>query len=167
MSTILIKNATLVNENKQFESDLLIKNQRIERIDKDISAKTDHVIDAEGLHLIPGMIDDQVHFREPGFTHKGHIESESKAAVAGGVTSYMEMPNTVPQTLTSDVLEDKYKIANGKSYANYSFYFGASNTNLEDIKKINPLATGGLKVFMGASTGNMLVDDPDILNEIF
>lgn len=167
----LIKNATIVNEGLVSYGSLLINDELIEAIlgvEDDLSAiKYDEVIDAKGLWLIPGVIDDQVHFREPGLTHKGTIYTESKAAVAGGITSFMEMPNTFPQTTTIDLLEQKYKIAASTSLANYSFYLGATNTNLDEIVKINPRNVCGVKVFMGSSTGNMLVNDFDTLNNIF
>ncbi|ODS86327.1 MAG: dihydroorotase [Chryseobacterium sp. SCN 40-13] len=165
---ILIKNATIVNENKLSESDLLIENDIISRIAKNISEEdADQVIDASGKYLIPGVIDDQVHFREPGLTHKGDIESESRAAVAGGVTSYIEQPNTVPNAVTQELLEEKYQIAAGKSFANYSFSMGGTNDNLEEVLKTNPRNVAAVKLFLGSSTGNMLVDDPDTLEEIF
>jgi dihydroorotase len=166
--TYLIKNALLVNEYKQFNADILIKNERIERIDSLISVDYRcEEIDAQGSFLMPGVIDDQVHFREPGLTHKANIGSESKAAVLGGVTSFMEMPNTNPATLTSEKLEEKFKIAAQTSVANHSFYLGASNDNIEDIKRLNPLHVCGVKIFMGSSTGNMLVDKEETLNQIF
>lgn len=164
----ILRNAKLVNEYKQFSADILIKNERIERIDSSIS--TDYKceeINLEGQWIIPGAIDDQVHFREPGLTHKANIGSESKAAVLGGVTSYMEMPNTNPATLNSEKLEEKFKIAAQTSPANFSFYLGASNDNIEDIKRLNPLHACGVKIFMGSSTGNMLVDREEALNQIF
>jgi dihydroorotase len=133
MSTILIKQATIVNENRQFVADLLVKDGLIERIDNHIDVKADEEINAEGLYLLPGCIDDQVHFREPGLTHKAEIYTESRAAVAGGITSFMEMPNTVPNTLTQELLADKYNIAAQKSLANYSFFMGASNDNLDEV----------------------------------
>ena len=167
MSTILIKSATVVNENKQFVADVLVKDGLIERIDKIIDAKADKQINAEGLYLLPGCIDDQVHFREPGLTHKGNIYSESRAAVAGGITSFMEMPNTVPNTLTRELLEDKYSIAAKSSLANYSFFMGASNDNLDEVLRTDIQNVCGVKVFMGSSTGNMLVDNPSTLENIF
>lgn len=168
MSTLLITNATLVNEGLIRDSDVLIKNGRIEQIGSDLGhVKADKIIDASGKVLMPGMIDDQVHFREPGFTYKADIMSESRAALAGGITSYMEMPNCNPLTITPDALADKYLLAAEKSFANYAFYFGASNDNIEYIKALDPLSTCGVKVFMGASTGNMLVDNPDTLDQIF
>ena len=163
----LIKNATLVNEGKIYQSDVLIENQKIKKIAPKITIDADQIIDAKGLHLFPGVIDDQVHFREPGLTHKGTIYTESKAAVAGGITSFMEMPNTNPQVLTQKLLEDKYQIASKKSLANYSFFMGASNDNLEEVLKTNPKNVGAIKIFMGSSTGNMLVDNKNVLEEIF
>ncbi len=168
MNTILILNANIVNEQKIVQGDLLIKGQYIERIGSDLShLKADKVIDAKGKYLMPGLIDDQVHFREPGLTHKATIYTESKAAVAGGVTSFMEMPNTVPNALTQSLLEDKYQIAAQTSLANYSFFMGASNDNLEEVLKTNPKNVCGIKVFMGSSTGNMLVDDEKTLENLF
>lgn len=165
---ILIKNARIVNENKIVESDLLILDDVIHKIGKDIDAETaDRVIDAQGKYLLPGVIDDQVHFREPGLTHKGDIESESRAAVAGGVTSFIEQPNTVPNAVTQDLLEDKYQIAAQKSFANYSFMMGGTNDNLEEVLKTNPRNVAGIKLFLGSSTGNMLVDNPETLENIF
>ena len=168
MSSLLIINARVVNEGRITEQDVLVRNGRIERIGADLAGlKADRVIDAAGKHLLPGMIDDQVHFREPGLTHKGEIATESAAAVAGGITSYFEMPNVNPLTINRAALEDKYDRATQKSKANFAFYLGASNDNLEEIKSIDPGAACGIKVFMGASTGNMLVDNPEILNGIF
>ncbi len=167
MSTILIKSATIVNENKQFVSDLLVKDGLIERIDKHIDIHADRTINAEGLYLLPGFIDDQVHFREPGLTHKANIYTESRAAVVGGITSFMEMPNTVPNTLTQELLEQKYEIASRNSLANYSFFMGASNDNLEEVLKTDIQIVCGIKVFMGSSTGNMLVDNPNTLEHLF
>ncbi|MES2837435.1 MAG: dihydroorotase [Bacteroidota bacterium] len=165
---ILIKNASVVNEGKICIANILINNGLIEKIsENEINEKAQHVIDAKGLHLFPGLIDDQVHFREPGLTHKGTIYSEAKAAVAGGITSFMEMPNTVPAALTQELLEDKYKIAEKNSLANYSFYIGTSNTNLEDILKTNPKNVCGVKIFMGSSTGNLVVDDKQALENVF
>ena len=163
----LIKNAQIVNEGKVYKSDLLIDNQIIKQIANNINLNADQIIDAEGLYLLPGVIDDQVHFREPGLTHKANIYTESKAAVAGGITSFMEMPNTNPQALTQELLEDKYKIASKKSIANYSFFMGASNNNLKEVLKTNPKNVGAIKVFMGSSTGDMLVDNKIVLEEIF
>lgn len=167
MSKVLIKNATIVNEGKVFESDVLINGERIEKIASDISDSNAKIIDASGLHLFPGVIDDQVHFREPGLTHKADISSESRAAAAGGVTTFMEMPNTVPNTLTQELLEEKYQIASKTSAVNYSFYMGASNDNIEEVLKTNPKNVCGVKIFMGSSTGNMLVDNKQTLEGIF
>jgi len=168
MVDILIVNAQVVNEGSITEQDVAITDGRISQLGKDLSGlNAKQVIDAKGLTLIPGMIDDQVHFREPGLTHKGEIATESRAAVAGGITSYMEMPNVNPLTINIDALEDKYQRAGAKSLANFSFYLGASNDNLEVIKSLDPKVACGVKVFMGASTGNMLVDDPVILENIF
>jgi dihydroorotase len=167
MSTILIKSATIVNENKQFIADMLVKDGLITRIDKNIDAQADREIDAEGLYLLPGFIDDQVHFREPGLTHKADIYTESRAAVAGGITTFMEMPNTVPNTLTQELLAAKYEIAARTSPANYSFYMGASNDNIDEVLKTDIRNVCGVKVFMGSSTGNMLVDNPKTLENIF
>ena len=165
---ILIKNAKIVNENQIIESDLLIENDLISRIGKNISDENvDNVIDASGKYLLPGIIDDQVHFREPGLTHKGDIESESRAAIAGGVTSFIEQPNTVPNAVTQQLLEEKYQIAAEKSLANYSFMMGGTNDNLEEVLKTNPRNVAGIKLFLGSSTGNMLVDNPETLENIF
>jgi dihydroorotase len=167
MSTILIKSAKIVNEGQISTSDLLIKNGFIAKISSDIDVKANLEINAEGLYLLPGMIDDQVHFREPGLTDKADIFTESMAAVAGGITSFMEMPNTVPNTLSQELLADKYTIAQQTSLANYSFYMGASNDNIEEVLKTNPKDVCGIKVFMGSSTGNMLVDNEKTLENIF
>ena len=169
MSKFLIKNAKIVNEGVIFEGDVLIENEYIKEIAESISLKSSDctVIDAEGNYLIPGVIDDQVHFREPGLTHKGNIESESKAAVAGGITSFIEQPNTVPNAVTQELLEDKYTIASETSYANYSFMMGGTNDNLEEVLKTNPRNVAGIKLFLGSSTGNMLVDNQDVLEKIF
>lgn len=169
MSTFLIKNARIVNEGSIFEGDVLIENEIIRQIADNISAKSSEciIIDAEGSFLIPGLIDDQVHFREPGLTHKGDIASESKAAVAGGITSYIEQPNTVPNAVTQELLEDKYQIASKTSHANYSFMMGGTNDNLEEVLKTNPKNVAGIKLFLGSSTGNMLVDNQDVLEKIF
>jgi dihydroorotase len=167
MKSILIKNATLVNENQQYTSDVLIKNGRIERIARIIDTMADKEIDASGLYLIPGAIDDQVHFREPGLTHKGEIYTEAKAAVVGGVTSYMEMPNTVPGAVTIELLEEKYSRAAKCSLANYSFFMGTNNSNIDEVKRVNPHNICGVKIFMGSSTGDMLVDDPHELEAVF
>ena len=164
----LIKNAQIVNENQIFKGDLLIENDLILKIGNDISEENAHrVIDADGKYLLPGVIDDQVHFREPGLTHKGDIESESRAAIAGGVTSFIEQPNTVPNSVTQQLLEEKYKIAAEKSLANYSFMMGGTNDNLEEVLKTNPRNVAGIKLFLGSSTGNMLVDNPETLENIF
>lgn len=166
--TTIIKNARVVNEEKIFSADVLIKNERIEKISSNISVKERAVeIDASGLYLLPGCIDDQVHFREPGLTHKGEIYTEAKAAVAGGITSYMEMPNTVPNTLTQQLLEEKYQRASQVSLANYSFFMGTSNGNYDELMRTNLQNVCGLKIFMGSSTGSMLVDDENTLAKIF
>jgi dihydroorotase len=167
MSTTLIKAATVVNEGTQFVSDVLIKDGFIEKIAPQINSHADLEINVEGKYLLPGCIDDQVHFREPGLTHKADIFSESRAAVAGGITSFMEMPNTVPNTLTQQLLEQKYQIAAQKSLANYSFYMGAANNNLDEALKTDARNVCGVKVFMGSSTGNMLVDNEKTLEGIF
>ncbi|MBF4465902.1 dihydroorotase [Flavobacterium sp. LC2016-12] len=169
MNRILIKNAKIVNEGSIFEGDVLIENDLIVEISDSISLKTSDckVIDAEGSYLMPGAIDDQVHFREPGLTHKGDIESESRAAVAGGITSFIEQPNTVPNAVTQEILEDKYVIASEKSFANYSFMMGATNDNLKEVLKTNPKNVAGIKIFLGSSTGNMLVDKEETLEKIF
>jgi dihydroorotase len=170
MSSILIKNATIVNEGKTFISDLLITDEKISAICTsdlmNIPSET-KIIDAKGLLLIPGVIDDQVHFREPGLTYKGNIFSESRAAVAGGVTSFMDMPNTNPQTVTIDLLNEKYVIGSENSIANYSFYLGATNTNIEEVLMVDHSAVCGIKLFMGSSTGNMLVDNENSLRDLF
>ena len=167
--SILIKNARIVNEGKILEGDLLIEGQRIKEIAASISAKHPDVkvIDAENKFLLPGMIDDQVHFREPGLTHKATIATESKAAIAGGITSFVEMPNTVPQATTVEKLEEKFDIASKTSHANYSFMFGGTNDNLDEILKIDSKKVAALKLFLGSSTGNMLVDNPEVLEKIF
>ena len=157
----------MVNEGSITESDLLINNGRIEKIATLITDDNTEIIDAEGKYLLPGMIDDQVHFREPGLTHKANIYTESRAAVAGGITSFMEMPNTVPQALTQELLADKYNIASKDSLANYSFFMGVSNHNLEEALKTNKRDVCGLKIFMGSSTGDMLVDSEEVLNGVF
>ena len=167
MATLLIKNGKLVNEGKIQEKDILIVNEKIEKIDNSISHPSAEVIDAKGNYIFPGAIDDQVHFREPGLTHKANLFTESRAAVAGGITSFMEMPNTVPNTLTQELLEDKYQIAAKSSLANYSFFMGASNDNIEEVLKTDPKSVCGVKVFMGSSTGNMLVDNEQTLTNIF
>jgi len=167
--TVLIKNARIVNEGTIFNGDILIENEYIKEIADSISAKSAdvHVFDAENNYVFPGVIDDQVHFREPGLTHKATIESESKAAIAGGITSFIEMPNTIPQTTTIEELENKFEIASKTSYANYSFMFGGTNDNLEEILKVDSKKVAALKLFLGSSTGNMLVDNPEILEKIF
>ena len=167
--TTLIKNAHIVNEGKIFVGDILIEGEYIKEINDFISAKSSdvHVFDAEGKYVFPGVIDDQVHFREPGLTHKATIETESKAAIAGGITSFIEMPNTIPQTTTVEKLEEKFEIAANTSWANYSFMFGGTNDNLEEILKVDSKTVAGLKLFLGSSTGKMLVDDPEVLEKIF
>ena len=171
MGRLAIINATIINEGKTFKGNLIVNGETIEHISAAPSGVDkflpEAVINAEGLWLLPGVIDDQVHFREPGLTHKGDIYTESKAAVAGGVTSFMEMPNTKPQTTTIELLHDKFKLASQKSIANYSFYLGATNDNIEEITKVDPRYVCGLKVFMGSSTGNMLVDHEEALEKIF
>lgn len=167
MSTLLIKNAQVVNEGTTQVLDVYIKNGRIEKLAPQLDIQADQEINAEGLHLLPGLIDDQVHFREPGLTYKANIYTESRAAVAGGTTSFMEMPNTVPNTLTQKLLQDKYDIGQDSSLANYSFFMGAANDNLDEVLKTNPRDVCGIKVFMGSSTGNMLVDNETALENIF
>ncbi|MFS1290386.1 dihydroorotase [Pseudomonas piscis] len=167
MGRILIRNARLVNEGRQFEADLLVHNGRIETIGSLDHLSAELEIDAQGQWLLPGMIDDQVHFREPGAPDKGSLHSESRAAVAGGITSFMDMPNTSPATLTLEALEDKQRRAAKHSVANYGFHFGVSNDNLDIIAALDPTTVAGVKVFMGASTGNMLVDDPQVLDRLF
>ena len=164
---ILIKNAQIVNEGQVYKSDVLIENKYIKKINKSINEIADRTINAEGLHLLPGIIDDQVHFREPGLTHKADIYTESKAAVAGGITSFMEMPNTKPQTLTQELLKKKFEIGDQKSLANFTFFMGVSNNNLDEVLKTDPKNVGAIKIFMGSSTGDMLVDDKKVLEEIF
>ena len=163
----LIKNANIVNEGKIFVSDVLIENKKIKQISDNIDVVADIEIDATNKHLLPGVIDDQVHFREPGLTHKANIYTESKAAIAGGITSFMEMPNTNPQALTQDLLEEKFKIGEENSLANFTFFMGVSNNNLEEVLKTDPKTVGAIKIFMGSSTGDMLVDDSNVLEEIF
>jgi len=167
MYDLVLKNCKIVNENLIIESDIAIKNSRIEKISKDISSDSKEVIDVDGRYVIPGLIDDQVHFREPGLTHKGEIATESKAGLAGGVTSYFEMPNVNPTTTTNENLTKKFELASTRSLSNYSFHLGASNTNIEEIKRADIHQASALKVFMGASTGDMLVDDLDALDDIF
>lgn len=168
MNNTLIKNAKIVNEGTIFEGDVLIEGEFIKEIGENISVKPNFtVVDAEGSYLIPGAIDDQVHFREPGLTHKGDIASESRAAIAGGITSFIEQPNTVPNAVTQELLEQKYDIAAQKSFANYSFMMGGTNDNLEEVLKTNPRNVAGIKLFLGSSTGNMLVDNEEVLEKIF
>ncbi|MEL7021936.1 MAG: dihydroorotase, partial [Bacteroidota bacterium] len=167
MSSILIKNAQIVNRGAITAGDIYIKNGRIEKIGGTIDVSAEREIDATGQYAIPGVIDDQVHFREPGLTHKSDLYTEPRAAVAGGVTSFMEMPNTKPPAITQELLQDKYDIASTKSLANYSFFMGASNDNLEEVLKTDPHTVCGIKAFMGSSTGNMLVDDPGTLDGLF
>ena len=167
MFDIVLKNCTIVNENHIFESDIGIKDQRIEKIASSITDEAKETLDLAGKIVMPGVIDDQVHFREPGLTHKGEIATESRAALAGGITSYFEMPNVNPTTTTNELLDKKFEVAKYKSRANYSFYLGASNSNIEEIKKVDTNKACGLKVFMGASTGDMLVDNEDTLEDIF
>ena len=167
MYDLILKNCNIVNEGSIFESDIAIKNSRIELISKGIDSESKKVIDIGGKHVIPGLIDDQVHFREPGLTHKGEIATESKAGLAGGVTSYFEMPNVNPTTTTNENLTKKFELASTRSLSNYSFHLGGSNTNIEEIKKVDINQAAALKVFMGASTGEMLVDSIDALDDIF
>ena len=168
MNTTLIKNAQIVNEGVIFQGDLLIEGDFISKIGSDLKAPAHaKIIDAKGKYLLPGAIDDQVHFREPGLTHKATIATESKAAVAGGITTFIEMPNTVPQATTQEELEKKFEIANKTSYANYSFMFGGTNDNLEELLKTDPEKVAGIKLFLGSSTGNMLVDNEEVLKKIF
>lgn len=167
MKSILIVNANIVNEGKVQPGDVLVKGRFIEKIGNHLTDDASEVINARGKYLLPGVIDDQVHFREPGLTHKATIYTEAKAAVAGGVTSFMEMPNTVPNTLTQQLLEEKYEIGRRSSLANYSFYMGASNDNLEEVLKTDRRKVCGVKVFMGSSTGNMLVDNEQTLDKLF
>ncbi len=170
MSTILIQNPTIVNEGRSFIGDLLIKDEIIAAIGPPGQVKSPpgtKSVDASGLLLIPGVIDDHVHFREPGLTHKGDIFSETRAAAAGGITSFMDMPNTVPQTVTLGALDEKYRLGSEKSLINYSFYLGATDDNLEEIMKADPGEVCGIKLFMGSSTGNMLVDNENAVREIF
>lgn len=168
MADLIIRNALIVNENSRNESDVLIRSGRIDKIGQGLSAGgAVKEIDASGLVLLPGVIDDQVHFREPGLTHKGDLYTEPRAAVAGGITSYMEMPNTVPSAVTIAKLEEKYSRAAQVSLANYSFYMGTTNSNIEEVKRVDPATMCGVKIFMGSSTGDMLVDDPKALEDIF
>ncbi|MDO6760630.1 dihydroorotase [Tamlana sp. 2_MG-2023] len=167
--TTLIKNAKIINEGKVFSGDILIEGEYIKQIDTSISAKSAdvNIVDAEGKYILPGVIDDQVHFREPGLTEKATIETESRAAIAGGITSFIEMPNTNPQTTTIEKLEEKFAIAAETSSANYSFMFGGTNDNLDEVLKVDKTNVAGLKLFLGSSTGNMLVDNPEVLEKIF
>ena len=167
MNSYLIKNAAIVNEGSSFVGDLLVENGIIKKIDSSITINSMTVIDASGKYLIPGLIDDQVHFREPGLTHKATIDSESRAAVAGGITTFIEMPNTVPQATNQQLLQDKFNIAEKTSFANYSFMFGGTNDNLEELLKTDPKTVAGIKLFLGSSTGNMLVDNLEVLEKIF
>lgn len=168
MNDHLIVNAELVSEGRRWQADLRIRDGRIDAIAPQLAARAgEHVVDAAGLWLLPGMIDDQVHFREPGLTHKGDLETESRAAVVGGITSFMEMPNTKPTTTDAVALDAKYRRGAEVSRANYAFYMGATNDNLDEVRRLDPKASPGVKIFMGASTGNMLVDDPDILGAFF
>lgn len=167
MKEILIKNAQLVNEGTIITTDVLIKEGFIHTIQKNIHVDTVETIDAQGKLLMPGIIDDQVHFREPGLTHKANIATESRAAVAGGITTFIEMPNTVPQATTQELLEEKFDVASKTSYVNYSFMFGGTNDNLEELLKTDPKKVAAIKLFLGSSTGNMLVDDQDVLRSIF
>lgn len=168
MTKILIKSATIINENNTFFSDVLIENEYIKQIATNIkSDENTQIIDAKGKYLIPGFIDDQVHFREPGLTHKATIASESKAAAAGGITSFIEQPNTVPNATTQQLLEEKFEIASKTSFVNYSFMFGGTNDNLDELLKTDPKKVAGIKLFLGSSTGNMLVDDVEVLEKIF
>ncbi|MGB5203543.1 dihydroorotase [Eudoraea sp.] len=167
MDKTLIKNAVIINEGVRFESDILIQDEIIKKIGSNLSTNGAKILDAAGNFVLPGIIDDQVHFREPGLTHKGDIASESRAAIAGGITSYMEQPNTNPQTTTIEKLEQKFELASRTSYANYSFLFGGTNDNLEEIKKLDKYACSGIKLFLGSSTGNMLVDNEEVLERIF
>ena len=167
MNSYLIKNATIVNEGSSFVGDLLVENGIIKKIGSSLTTNSMTVIDASGKYLIPGLIDDQVHFREPGLTHKATIDSESRAAVAGGITTFIEMPNTVPQATNQQLLQDKFNIAEKTSFANYSFMFGGTNDNLEELLKTDPKTVAGIKLFLGSSTGNMLVDNLEVLEKIF
>ncbi len=168
MGKLLVSNARLVNEGEVREADVLIDGERIARIDASIAVPDGaEVVDAAGKFLLPGMIDDQVHFREPGMTHKGDLATESAAAAAGGITSFMDMPNVNPQTTTRQALKDKYRIAEDRCTANYGFYFGATNGNIEEVKALEVGEACGIKAFMGASTGDMLVDDPEVLEKMF
>ena len=165
-NTITIKNCKVVNEGQIAEKDLIIKNGRFEKIGNDLASEGE-TIDAAGLFLFPGIIDDQCHFREPGLTERGSIKTESLSAVAGGTTSFMDMPNVIPPTLSLDLWRDKISIAEKTASANFSFYMGTSNTNIDEIKAIDPKEVCGIKIFMGSSTGNLHVDSEDALNDLF
>ena len=167
MGKILLKNGIMVNEGVVQENDILIEDERIMKIAKDITDSDAEVIDVKGMHILPGIIDDQVHFREPGLTHKGSIATESRAALAGGITTFMEQPNTTPQTTTIEKLEEKFAMAANSSFANYSFLFGGTNDNLEELKRLDKNACSGIKLFLGSSTGNMLVDNEKVIESIF
>lgn len=167
MGKKLLKNARLVNEGQIYESDILIQNDIIEKIALGISDPSAEIYDLEGSYVLPGIIDDQVHFREPGLIHKGTIATESRAAVAGGITTFMEQPNTKPQTTTIEKLEEKFAMAKESAFANYSFLFGGTNDNLEELKRLDKNACSGVKLFLGSSTGNMLVDDEEVIEKIF
>jgi dihydroorotase len=167
MNSYLIKNARIVNEGTIQHGDILIENGMIKKVAPSIENDTVKTVNAEGNFVLPGMIDDQVHFREPGLTHKANIATESRAAVAGGITTFIEQPNTVPQATTQKLLQDKFDIAEKTSYTNYSFMFGGTNDNLEELLKTNPKNVAGIKLFLGSSTGNMLVDNPEVLEKIF
>lgn len=167
MGKILLKNGVIVNEGVIQENDILIEDDLIVKIAKDITDANAKVIDVKGMHILPGIIDDQVHFREPGLTHKGTIATESRAALAGGITTFMEQPNTTPQTTTIEKLEEKFAMASNSAYANYSFLFGGTNDNLEELKRLDKNACSGIKLFLGSSTGNMLVDDEKVIESIF
>lgn len=167
MNKYLIKKGTIINEGKAFVGDLLIEGNIIKKVAENIDISDVSVIDAKGCYVIPGLIDDQVHFREPGLTHKANIATESRAAAAGGITSFIEQPNTVPNATTQELLQDKFDIAEKTSYVNYSFMFGGTNDNLEELLKTDPKNVAGIKLFLGSSTGNMLVDNPEVLEKIF
>src|SRR6185312_1791642 len=169
MPGVLIRNATIVNEGKTFRGDILIETGLIAKIGTGITSYPENcqVIDAEGKYLLPGVIDTHVHFREPGLVYKADIYTESRAAVAGGITSFMDMPNTFPPVLTQELLEEKYTIASKKSIANYSFYMGSSNDNFEEVIKTDPTTVCGIKIYLGSSTGNMLVDNPKSIEKLF
>jgi dihydroorotase len=167
MHKILLKNAQIVSEAEIKTADILIEGERISKIGTNLSEEVDEIIDATGKHVFPGVIDDQVHFREPGLTHKANIQTESRAAIAGGITSFVEMPNTNPQTTTIEKLQEKLDIARDTAFANYSFMFGGTNDNLDEILKVDSTQVAGLKLFLGSSTGNMLVDNEKVLEKIF